>query len=69
MTQAAEAGAIILPPVPAMYALPKSVDDIVDHTVGRALDLFDIDNTLVKRWGESNDGAKPKRGAARRKRE
>src|SRR5258706_6254912 len=41
MTAAAEIGAIILPPVPAMYALPKTVDDIVDHTVGRALDPFD----------------------------
>jgi 4-hydroxy-3-polyprenylbenzoate decarboxylase len=67
MTQAAEAGAIILPPVPAMYALPKSVEDIVDHTVGRALDLFEIENTLVARWGESTDGAAPKRGAKRRK--
>jgi 4-hydroxy-3-polyprenylbenzoate decarboxylase len=67
MTQAAEAGAIIMPPVPAMYALPKTVDDIVDHTVGRALDLLGIENELVKRWGESKDGAKPKRGAKRRK--
>lgn len=67
MTQAAENGAIILPPVPAMYALPKTVDDIVNHSVGRALDLFEIDNDLVKRWGESTDGGKPKRGAVRRK--
>lgn len=63
MTQAAEAGAIILPPMPAFYALPRSVDDIVNHSVGRALDLFDIDNDLVKRWGEPG-GA---RGAKRRK--
>jgi 4-hydroxy-3-polyprenylbenzoate decarboxylase len=62
MTHAAEAGAIILPPVPAMYALPKTIDDIVDHTVGRALDLFDIENTLVRRWGESaGGGPSPKR--------
>jgi 4-hydroxy-3-polyprenylbenzoate decarboxylase len=63
MTQAAEAGAIILPPMPALYALPKSVDDIINHSVGRALDLFDIDNDLVQRWGEAG-GA---RGARRRK--
>jgi len=61
LTQAAEIGAIILPPVPGFYALPKTVDDIVDHTVGRALDLFDIDLKLVKRWGESRG-----RGARRR---
>jgi 4-hydroxy-3-polyprenylbenzoate decarboxylase len=63
MTQAAEAGAIILPPMPAMYALPKSVDDIINHSIGRALDLFDIDNDLVKRWGEKGSA----RGARRRK--
>src|ERR1044071_3895373 len=52
MTHATENGAIVMPPVPACYAKPKSVDDIVNHTVGRALDLFGIDNTMVKRWGE-----------------
>jgi flavin prenyltransferase len=49
---AAEAGAIIMPPVPAFYARPKSLADLVDHTVGRMLDLFDIEHALVRRWGE-----------------
>lgn len=66
MTQAAENGAVILPPVPAFYSLPKTIDDMVNHTIGRALDLFDIDTKLVKRWGES-DGGKPKRGFRQRK--
>ncbi len=67
MTQAAEIGAVILPPVPAFYALPDSIDDIVNHTVGRALDLFDIDTALVRRWGEAPAGEKPARGAKQRK--
>ncbi len=45
-----EIGAIVLPPVPAFYNRPKTIDDIVDHSVGRALDLFDIDVGIVKRW-------------------
>jgi flavin prenyltransferase len=52
MVAAAENGAIILPPVPGFYTLPASVADIVDQSVGRALDLFDIETGLVKRWGE-----------------
>lgn len=50
MAQVTENGAIVMPPVPALYTKPKSVDDIIDHTVGRVLDLFDLDNDLVKRW-------------------
>jgi len=53
MVQATEMGAIIMPPVPAFYAKPASVEDIVDHSVGRALDLFGIDNALVRRWKET----------------
>jgi len=53
MTQAAQCGAVIMPPMPAFYAKPRSVDDIVDHTIGRALDQFGIENNLVKRWRES----------------
>ncbi len=51
MTTLSEMGAIIAPPVPAFYSKPESVADIVDHTVGRVLDLFDIDSGVVKRWG------------------
>lgn len=50
MTQASEMGAIVMPPVPAFYIAPRTVDDIVNHTVGRILDLFAIDSSLVKRW-------------------
>jgi len=50
MTQLSEIGAIVAPPVPAFYARPQSLTEIVDHTVGRVLDLFDIDAGLVRRW-------------------
>jgi 4-hydroxy-3-polyprenylbenzoate decarboxylase len=62
MTAAAENGAIILPPVPGFYSLPATVQDIVDQSVGRALDLFDIETDLVKRWGEERTGKQPRRG-------
>jgi 4-hydroxy-3-polyprenylbenzoate decarboxylase len=52
MTALAEMGAIILPPVPAFYAEPKTLSDLVDQMVGRALDLFGYDWPDVKRWGE-----------------
>jgi 4-hydroxy-3-polyprenylbenzoate decarboxylase len=50
MTQITEAGAIIYPPVPGFYARPASLEEMVDHTVGRALDLFDLDAGTVRRW-------------------
>lgn len=50
MRDAARFGAIIMPPVPAFYNKPKSVDDIVLHTVGRLLDHFNISHNLVMRW-------------------
>ena len=51
MTSVTEMGGIILPPVPAFYTRPQTVDDIVNHTVGRVLDLFGIEHAgLVKRW-------------------
>lgn len=42
--------ALIVPPVPAFYALPKTIDDIINHTVGRLLDLYDIDSGVLNRW-------------------
>jgi 4-hydroxy-3-polyprenylbenzoate decarboxylase len=53
MTALSEMGAIIAPPVPAFYTKPASVDDIVDHSVGRVLDLFGFETGLVRRWGEA----------------
>lgn len=62
MTALSEMGAIVMPPVPAFYAEPKTVDDIVNQTVARALDLFDLDDPGAKRWGE--DLEKGRRGTS-----
>src|SRR6185436_7303882 len=43
-------GAIIAPPVPAFYSNPASIDDLVDHTVGRVLDLFGLESSKLRRW-------------------
>ena len=50
MAAVTEAGAIVYPPVPAFYARPASLDEMVDHSVGRVLDLFGIDSSVVRRW-------------------
>ena len=50
MLHLAEMGAIILPPVPSFYHMPKNIDDIVDHTVAKVLDLLAIKHTLSRRW-------------------
>jgi 4-hydroxy-3-polyprenylbenzoate decarboxylase len=50
LTTLAEIGAVVAPIVPAFYNKPKTVDDIINHTVGRLLDLFGIETKLVKRW-------------------
>jgi 4-hydroxy-3-polyprenylbenzoate decarboxylase len=52
-----EAGAIVYPPVPAFYARPTSLEEMVDHTLGRVLDLFDIDAHTVRRWHGARAGA------------
>lgn len=52
MQKVTQMGGIIAPPMPAFYNKPKTLDDLVMHSVGRALDLFDIEVDFVKRWGE-----------------
>lgn len=61
MLALAEMGAIVAPPLPAFYARPESVADLVDHSVGRVLDLFGLDTGAVRRWGETS-GRMPGRG-------
>jgi 4-hydroxy-3-polyprenylbenzoate decarboxylase len=58
----AEMGAIILPPVPAFYAEPKSLSDLVDHMVGKALDLLGHEWPMMKRWGEDLTNGRRKSG-------
>ena len=65
MTALAEMGAIILPPVPAFYAEPRTLSDLVDQMVARALDLLGYDWPLARRWGE--DLAKGRRKTVPRK--
>jgi flavin prenyltransferase len=50
LLKACQIGAIVAPPMPALYARPKTIDDMINHNVGRVLDLFDIESGLVKRW-------------------
>lgn len=53
MQDVTEAGGVIMPPMPSFYHMPKTVDDIINQTVQRALDQFGIDRSLFKRWGSS----------------
>ena len=67
MTALSEIGAVIAPPVPAFYAKPQTLDEVIDQTLGRILDLFDLETGLVRRWGEpSVEGAHPLRSKPRR---
>jgi len=58
MTQLTEMGAVIHPPLPAFYTKPETIDDLVDQSVGRALDLFGLNWQPTRRWGEDLEGGK-----------
>lgn len=53
MLKLSRIGVVIMPPVPAFYNKPKSIDEIVNHTIARVLDHLRIDNDLTKRWGNT----------------
>ncbi len=64
MTALSEMGAVIAPPVPALHAKPQSIEQMIDHTLGRLLDLFGLDSCTAHRWGESSPSSFPrKRGS------
>ncbi len=58
MLAVSESGGIIAPPVPAFYIRPGTIEELVDHTIGRVLDLFDIEMPGMQRWGEAAETAK-----------
>lgn len=64
--EAAQLGAVIAPPMPAFYSRPQTIDDIINHSVGRVLDLFDLDAGILERWEGRNSRSEqlPKSEAA-----
>lgn len=67
MVRAAEIGAVILPPMPAFYHAPKTVDDLINQTVGKILDQFNVPHTLFRRWtgASTEEEARPRQGGQR----
>jgi len=61
LTALSEMGAVIAPPVPAFYAKPNTLAEMIDQTLGRVLDLFGFETEGVKRWGEVSGAAQPSR--------
>lgn len=55
LVKAADLGAMILPPMPAFYPQPETIEDVIDHTIGKAFDYFDLPHSLFRRWGEKPD--------------
>ena len=58
MTRVTRMGGVIMPPVPAFYHMPKTISDIINQTVGKALDQFSIESNLFNRWGAEDGGSR-----------
>ncbi len=59
MVKAADLGAMILPPMPAFYHQPETIEDLIDQTIGKAFDYFELDHHLFRRWGEKRRPSTP----------
>jgi flavin prenyltransferase len=55
MMRVTRMGGVVMPPIPAFYHMPKTIDDLIDQSVGKALDLFSIDAKLFRRWGTQEE--------------
>lgn len=66
LTQLSEIGAIVAPPLPGFYARPETIEEMIDHTIGRTLDLLNIETGLVRRWREPADDTALQRGRKRK---
>lgn len=66
LVRAAEIGAVILPPVPAFYHAPKTIDDLINQTVGKVLDQFNVPHTLFRRWTGAPEGQAKRRRKGRK---
>jgi len=53
MLRVTQMGALLLPPLPAFYFQPKTIDDLINHTIGKVLDIFGINHHLFNRWGSN----------------
>jgi 4-hydroxy-3-polyprenylbenzoate decarboxylase len=62
MERLTEMGAVVMPPIPAFYHKPKTIQDIVDYTVGKMLDVMDIKHNLFERWPGLSNAAQPASG-------
>ncbi len=60
MVKAADLGALILPPMPAFYHQPETIEDIIDQTIGKAFDYLELEHNLFRRWGEKPAGPEAK---------
>lgn len=65
MVKAADLGALILPPLPAFYHNPRTIEDLIDQSIGKLFDYFELEHNLFRRWGENGSDADAQRSPRR----